>query len=189
VVLCTGSRPSPPSFEVGPGVLVRSAAAFETDLLMAGEPAAVRAVLPVGADVVVHDPVGDWTGVGVAEQVAAAGLRCALVTPDPVAGTQLDRTGDLADANARLQRAGVARERYATLLGARDGRAELVDVHTGAHRTVPCTVVLDCAHRLPEDTLWLARPELARAGDCVAPRTVHEAVLEARRAIGAAQNP
>jgi mycofactocin system FadH/OYE family oxidoreductase 1 len=227
VVLCTGSRPSPPAFEVGPGVLVRSAAAFQTDVLtaarlgtgkvgpgellpdplaagevvagaflaggfVAGQVAgagAVRSVLPAGADVVVHDPVGDWTGVGVAEQVAAAGLRCALVTPDPVAGTQLDRTGDLADANARLQRAGVARELYATLLGVRDGRAELVDVHTGARRTVPCAVVLDCAHRLPEDTLWLARPELARAGDCVAPRTVHEAVLEARRSIHAAQRP
>jgi 2,4-dienoyl-CoA reductase (NADPH2) len=179
VVLCTGSRPSPPAFEVGPGVSVHPVAAFQADLLAA----AVRAVLPVGADVVVHDPVGDWTGVGVAEQVAAAGLRCALVTPDPVAGTQLDRTGDLADANARLQRAGVAVQRYATLLAARDGRAELVDVHTGARRTVPCTVVLDCAHRLPEDALWLARPQLARAGDCVAPRTVHEAVLEGRRAL------
>ena len=245
VVLCTGSRPSPPAFEVGPGVLVRSAADFQVDVLaagrlgtgevgpgelvpdpltagesaaegsaagefvagefvaegsaagesVAGEPVAghmagaVRAVLPVGADVVVHDPVGDWTGVGVAEQVAAAGLRCALVTPDPVAGTQLDRTGDLADANTRLQRAGVARELYATLLGVRDGRAELVDVHTGARRTVPCTVVLDCAHRLPEDTLWLARPELARAGDCVAPRTVHEAVLEGRRSIHTAHTP
>ncbi|HEX4251395.1 MAG TPA: mycofactocin system FadH/OYE family oxidoreductase 1 [Pseudonocardia sp.] len=185
VVLCAGSRPSPPSFEVGPGVLVRSAAEFESAVL-AGP---VRAVLPVGADVVVHDPVGDWTGVGVAEQVAAAGLRCVLVTPDPVAGTQLDRTGDLAEANARLQRAGVARERYATLRAVRDGHAELVDVHTGARRTLPCTVVLDCAHRLPDDTLWQARPELARAGDCVAPRTVHEAVLEARRAICTAQNP
>jgi 2,4-dienoyl-CoA reductase-like NADH-dependent reductase (Old Yellow Enzyme family) len=202
VLLCTGSRPSPPVFPVGPGVLVRSAAAFQADVLAAAgavsppgavSPAgavppvgAARAVLPAGADVVVHDPVGDWTGVGVAEQVAAAGLRCALVTPDPVAGTLLARTGDLADANARLQRAGVARELYSTLRAVLDGRAELEDVHTGSRRSVPCTVVIDCAHRLPEDTLWLANPDLPRAGDCVAPRTVYEAVLEGRRA---AQHP
>jgi mycofactocin system FadH/OYE family oxidoreductase 1 len=185
VLLCTGSRPSPPAFRVGPGVLVRPAAAFQTDVLAEGPvPAAdaVRAALPAAADVVVHDPIGDWTGVGVAEQVAAAGLRCVLVTPDPVAGTQLARTGDLADANARLRRAGVSRELYSTLRAVADGRAELEDVHTGLRRTVPCTAVIDCAHRLPEDTLWLGRPDLPRAGDCVAPRTVYEAVLEGRRA-------
>jgi len=50
--------------------------------------------------------------------------------------------------------------------------------------------VVDCAHRLPDETLYAAVleqtdssdvPALARAGDCVAPRTVLEAVLEGRR--------
>ncbi len=44
--------------------------------------------------------------------------------------------------------------------------------------------VVDCGHRLPEDALWRARPHLLRAGDCVAPRTLHEAVREGRRAAG-----
>ena len=35
--------------------------------------------------------------------------------------------------------------------------------------------------RLPEETLYRHRPGTLRAGDCVAPRTVLEAVLEARR--------
>jgi hypothetical protein len=46
-----------------------------------------------------------------------------------------------------------------------------------------------CGHRLPEQALYLHRPGTPRAGDCVAPRTVLEAVLEARRvalAVGAA---
>ena len=38
-----------------------------------------------------------------------AAAAVTLVTPDQVAGTQLSRTGDLAGANARLQRAGVTR--------------------------------------------------------------------------------
>jgi 2,4-dienoyl-CoA reductase (NADPH2) len=38
--------------------------------------------------------------------------------------------------------------------------------------------VVDCGYRLPDDPLPGAT---AQAGDCVAPRTVHEAILEARR--------
>jgi 2,4-dienoyl-CoA reductase (NADPH2) len=38
-----------------------------------------------------------------------------------------------------------------------------------------------CGHRLPDQALYLHRPGTRRAGDCVAPRTVLEAVLEARR--------
>jgi len=37
-------------------------------------------------------------------------------------------------------------------------------------------------HRLPDEELYQLRPGTARAGDCVAPRSVHEAVLEGRRA-------
>ncbi|GAA1867802.1 hypothetical protein GCM10009836_55280 [Pseudonocardia ailaonensis] len=140
-------------------------------------PHRLSAVLPAGARVVVHDPVGDWTGVGIAEQVAAAGFACALVTPDAVPGTQLARTGDLAAATARLERAGVERVRFSRLRSVGGGSALVVDVHHGAARAIPCTVVIDCAHRLPDETL-----DGMRVGDCVAPRTVHEAVREGRRA-------
>jgi 2,4-dienoyl-CoA reductase (NADPH2) len=105
-----------------------------------------------------------------------------LVTPDQVAGVQLARTGDLVPANARLQRAGVVRELRSRLLDAGDGRAVLEHVWTGERREIACAFVIDCGHRMPADALWRARPHLPRAGDCVAPRTVHEAVLEARRA-------
>lgn len=176
VLLATGSRTGPrPYASDGP---VRSAAEFAAAVLAAGS---ADAALPAGP-VVVHDPIGDWTGVGVAEQVAAAGRPTALVTPDQVAGTQLARTGDLAPANARLDRAGVVRELRSRLRAVRSGRAHLEHVWTGEQRTVGCALVIDCGHRLPADGLGLARPHLARAGDCVAPRTVYEAVLEARRA-------
>ena len=65
----------------------------------------------------------------------------------------------------------------------------LEDRWTGEQRTVDCAFVVHCGHRLPEQTLYLHRPGIPRAGDCVAPRTVLETVLEARRAalaIGAA---
>ncbi|MEN3266792.1 FAD-dependent oxidoreductase [Pseudonocardia sp.] len=179
VLLATGSRPAPRPYRSDGPVL--DAAEFEAAVLAAGSTEAVLAGLP-GGTVVVHDPIGDWTGVGIAEQVVATGRPTAIVTRDPVAGAQLGRTGDLVPANTRLQQACVSRELYSLLLDVRDGRAVLEHVWTGERREIDCAVAIDCGYRLPEDALWAARPHLDRAGDCIAPRTVYESVLEGRRA-------
>jgi 2,4-dienoyl-CoA reductase (NADPH2) len=137
---------------------------------------ALRAQLPEGP-VLVLDPVGGPVGVSVAERLASGGRDVRIVTQDPIVGTLLALTGDLADCNTRLQRAGVPRELKSLLRKASSGKATLEDVWTGVQREVPCAVVVDCGHRLPDET-----PGEVRAGDCVAPRTVLEAVLEGRRA-------
>ncbi len=171
VILATGGRPTPYAVPGDGSVPVVDAAGALAD----GPDA-----LPDGT-VVVHDTVGGPVGVGVAEWLAASGRDVALVTPDPIAGTLLSLTGDLADANTRLQRAGVRRELRALVRRLADGRAHLEDTWTGATRTVAAGVVVDCGHRLPDEDLYLERPGTRRAGDCVAPRTVLEAVLEGRR--------
>jgi len=175
VVLATGSRPAPPAWRSGPGTVVVDAlevlGAHPDDLV----PGAVA----------VHDPVGGPVGVGIAEWLAGAGRSVSVVTPDPVAGTLLSLAGDLADANTRLQRAGVTRELRARLVAVGDGGADVVDVWTGEARRVACDVLVDCGHRLPDDGLAADRPGTLRAGDCVAPRTALEAVLEGRRAAAA----
>jgi 2,4-dienoyl-CoA reductase (NADPH2) len=171
VVLATGGRPAPfgPPND-GTVVVVDAASALSA---------------PVGAlsdgPVLVHDPVGGPVAVGVAEWLAGAGREVSIVTPDQIAGTLLSLTGDLADANTRLQRAGVRRELRALLRGLAGGLARLEDVWTGERRDVPCAVVVDCGHRLPDEELYLERPGTLRAGDCVAPRTALDAVLEGRR--------
>ncbi|WP_417716670.1 FAD-dependent oxidoreductase [Rhodococcus gannanensis] len=155
----------------------------------AAEVTAGRQPMPgAGNGVLVWDPVGGPVGVATAELLAEAGGTVGVVTPDPVLGTQLGRTGDLADANGRLQRAGVARHLRSRIVGIADGRVELEHVHTGERTTIAATAVIDCGHRLPDDDLvriagagvsgvgWVA------AGDCVAPRTVAEAVREGRAA-------
>jgi mycofactocin system FadH/OYE family oxidoreductase 1 len=166
VILATGSRPAP---RPGAGPAVDALAALSGRDLPDG-PA------------VVHDPVGGPVGVAVAEHLAAAGRPVAIVSPDPVIGTLLALTGDLADASARLQRAGVALERRSLLRAAAGGTALLQDAWTGEQRRIECAVLVDCGHRLPQEELYRQRPGTARAGDCVAPRSVHEAVLEGRRA-------
>ena len=59
------------------------------------------------------------------------------------------------------------------------GEVVVEDRFTGERRTIPCAAVVDCGFRLPADPLPGATMQ---AGDCVAPRTIHEAILEGRRA-------
>ena len=183
VVLATGSVPGPRDYRIAPGARVLEAA----DLLaLAGSGSLDR--LPAGR-AVVFDPVGGPVGVGVAELLAEHGRPTSIVTQDQVVGTQLAITGDLAAANARLQRAGVTRELRSLLRAVHDDHVVLEDRWTAEQAAMDCAFVVHCGHRLPEQTLYLHRPGTPRAGDCVTPRTVLEAVLEARRvalAVGAA---
>lgn len=57
----------------------------------------------------------------------------------------------------------------------RAGEVELEDRFSGQRRVVPSAALVDCGFRLPTDPLDGA---VAAAGDCVAPRTIHEAILE-----------
>ena len=166
VILATGSRPGPRPYDIDGGQILEAA-----DVL------AGRTAPPPGP-VLVHDPLGDTTGTAVAEQLAAQGRTTSLLTQDQVAGTQLALSGDLADANGRLRRAGVTLIRRSVLRAVHHNTALVEDVLTGEQHTVPCASVVHCGHRLPETTLSAG----ILAGDRVAPRTVHEAVLEGRRA-------
>ena len=104
------------------------------------------------------------------------------MTHDLIAGTQLARSGDLADASTRLQQAGVAIHKRSRLVTVTPSAVIVEDVFTGEASEIKAEVIIDAGHRLPEDTLWRTHPALRRAGDAVAPRTVYEAVLEGRRA-------
>jgi mycofactocin system FadH/OYE family oxidoreductase 1 len=181
IVVATGGRPGEPTFEVldgpdGPAVPVLTPSAVLDD------PSAV----PDGA-VLVWDPIGGPVGVGVAELLAAAGREVHLATPDQILGNELARAGDLAPANARLAQAGVVAHRRSVLRRVGPEGAVLEHRFDAAVTEVVVGAVVDAGHRLPDDALWheIRRAASGRAvqvGDCVAPRTVHEAVLEGRRA-------
>jgi len=175
VLLATGSVPGPRDYRIAPGAHVAEAA----DLVALASSGALEA-LPEGP-AVVFDPIGGPVGVGVAELLAARGRPTSIVTQDQIAGSQLALAGDLAEANSRLQRAGVRRELRTLLREAARDHVLLEDRWTGEQRTADCGFVVHCGHRLPDEALYLHRPGTLRAGDCVAPRTVLEAVLEARR--------
>jgi len=130
--------------------------------------------LPDGP-IALFDPIGGPIAVALAEQL---GDRAILITQDQIAGNELARSGDLAPANVRLQQGAVRIERRSLLKAVMPGRVELEDRFSGERRRVECAALVDCGFRLPTEPL----PDAARqAGDCIAPRTIHEAVLEGRR--------
>jgi hypothetical protein len=170
VVLAVGSTPGPREYRIDPGAVVVEAA----DLLDG-----TTTQLGAGA-VLVSDPQGGALGVGVAELLAADGRAVVLSSPDAVIGARLAPTGDLADANVRLARAGVRRRPGTRLHSVGAGSAGLEDVWTGAVSSVPVETVVHCGPRAPAPI-----PDGApgiRVGDCLAPRTVLEGVREGRDA-------
>ena len=130
--------------------------------------------LPDGP-VAILDPIGGPIAVALAEQL---GERAILITPDQIAGNELARTGDLAPANTRLAQRNVRIERRSVVRAITANGVEVDDRFTGERRTIDCAAVVDCGFRLPDEPLPAAHH---RVGDCVAPRTILEAVLEARR--------
>jgi hypothetical protein len=132
--------------------------------------------------VAVWDPIGGPIGISVAESLREAGRDVHLVTPDLIAGNELSRSGDLAPSNVRLLGGGITIEKRSILRRVAAGEVDLEDRFTGAARSLPVAVVVDAGFRLPDDALWRETgANLARAGDAVAPRSIHEAVLEGRR--------
>lgn len=180
VVLTTGGRPGPRPYLVRPGAVVRT----DAQLLDAWPDTAAR--LPPG-DVVVLDLIGGPIALGVAELLASAGRGVAVVTADQIIGTLLAMSGDLADGNTRLLRAGVVRHTAQLLREVGPGVAVLEDRFSGRREQIGCAALIHCGHRLPNDEVYLGRPGSVRAGDCVAPRSVLEAVLEGRRVAAALQ--
>ncbi|MEU2002197.1 mycofactocin system FadH/OYE family oxidoreductase 1 [Rhodococcus sp. NPDC019627] len=165
VVVATGSRPRPAPFPVDGTTQCVDA----VDVLSG-------AALHEGP-VLVFDPIGGPIAVALAEWLAASGREVGVVTPDPVAGSRLGPSGDLFDANGRLQRAGVARHVSSRIVSAGHSGARIRNRYTGTETVVPCAAVIDCSPRLPDNTL---RSGAVRVGDCVAPRTLLEAIREGR---------
>jgi hypothetical protein len=106
-----------------------------------------------------------------------------VATQDFIVANALARAGDLAPANARLARAGVILHRRSVLREVTPFGATLEDRFTARRSSIEVAAVVDAGHRLPATVEPLIDGrDLAVVGDAVAPRTVHEAILEGRRA-------
>ena len=171
VLQCTGSRPGVPTY-----TLPDHSAAFDVVDVMNGS-----CVLPESGDILLHDPIGGPIAIALAQWL---GQRAILVTPDNIAGNELSRSGDLAPANVRLAQQGtrvVKRALVRSVTKSAQGVCiEVQDRYSGETTTYEAAAFIDCGFRLPTEHI---APQFHLAGDSVAPRTILEAVLEARRAV------
>ena len=170
VVVATGARPYRPVIEVlgEPQVL-------DSWQVLRGEKVA-------DGHVVVVDWRGDWIGIGVARLLAARGHRVTLCVNGYGAGEALQQY--VRDAMlAALQRERVTVLAMVRLFGVDDDTVYLQHVLTEEAITLEpvSALVLACGHESSSDLLnELAGfdGDVTGVGDCLAPRSVEEAVLE-----------
>jgi 2,4-dienoyl-CoA reductase-like NADH-dependent reductase (Old Yellow Enzyme family) len=174
VIIATGATPYRPVVE----------GADEAHILDAWQ--VLKGEANIGADVVIADWRCDWIGMGLAEMLTRAGSRVRLAVNGITAGEmipQYARDKWLGD----LHRLGIEIIPYARLFGA-DGDTVYLQ-HTTSGEPIICegadTLVTAHGHQSVtnlEAELQDWPGEVHVIGDCLAPRTAEEAVLEGLRA-------
>jgi pyruvate/2-oxoglutarate dehydrogenase complex dihydrolipoamide dehydrogenase (E3) component len=174
VIVATGSYPYVPSIPGCDGKHVVT----DRDVL-SGETTA-------GANVVVVDDVHTQQALSTAELLLEQGKRVEVISPLFHVGQDIGVTS-IAPLYTRLYRRGVVLT-PGTELRAVEGSAVIVaNVYSGVERRIEGidTVVLAAGSRSTDHLYRALRgqvPELYAVGDCVAPRGVHQAILDATRA-------
>ncbi|WP_330346858.1 mycofactocin system FadH/OYE family oxidoreductase 1 [Streptomyces sp. NBC_00582] len=168
-VLAVGGGPGPAPITPAEGLCVLSPRDIHT-----------AQALPAG-EAVVWDPLGGAVAIAVALALAARpdAPQVVFLTPDGVVGQALGVTGELVAATEQLHAAGVRVVTYIRPVAADPGTLRCEDVHTGEQLSLPCAVFVDCGPELPRPCAGTG----VVVGDAVAPRTVYQAVLDARRAV------
>ena len=139
-----------------------------------------------GEHVVIVDGNGDYLALGLAERLAMAGRNVTIVTPHMSVGRKLgpESTVDLAWVYPRVVEMGVDIIPSAHVDSIETDRVLLADGR-GATRYVAADTVVLVLLRRSENTLSRALREggldICSIGDCVAPREVDHAILEAVR--------
>lgn len=139
-----------------------------------------------GQNVVVFDDIGDWAGVTAAEYLAQHGAHVTLVTPDPRIAVEL---GDASFpvVYQRLYSAGINLIRDHKLVAVEeDGDVVLRNVYSFEEPVIPhVDQVVVWFGNLSEDSLYRQLQgrvdNLHLVGDAVAPRGIHNAMLEGTR--------
>jgi pyruvate/2-oxoglutarate dehydrogenase complex dihydrolipoamide dehydrogenase (E3) component len=171
VIVATGARPRHPALEI----------TGEPTIMDAWE--VLRGASVPDGPVVVADWRCDWIGLGVAERLARQGHRVTLAVSGYMAGQRIQQyIRDTMLASAL--RAGVQVIPTVRLFGADDDSVYLQHALTGDPVVVAdvAALVLAQGHEPVEELLVALagyEGEIRAIGDCLAPRTVEEAVLEA----------
>jgi 2,4-dienoyl-CoA reductase (NADPH2) len=140
--------------------------------------------------VVVVDELGFHQATSVAELLADRGCSVEVITPGMVVGQDLGITLDLEHWNVRAAAKGITQRTDLVPMSWAPGALAMLHHPTGVNIEVPCDWVVLAVPQRPVDHLYhhlKNEPgvDVQRAGDCVAPRRAHAAVVEGAR-VGAA---
>jgi 2,4-dienoyl-CoA reductase (NADPH2) len=136
---------------------------------------------------VVLDAIGDQVGMGVAEWLADHGWQVEVATGDMFVGQRLTASLELTAWNQRACAKGIALRPQVNV--ERVTERTVIGVDHFDRRPVhieDTDLVVAVAHEVPKEDLYFALKQAGqrvfRAGDCVAPRTMSQAILEGYRA-------
>ncbi len=176
VIVATGSRPRPkpvPGRYGPPGVL--------------NVPEVLLGEFPIGERILFIDENGGHHAASTVEFLADQGKKVHMITSDLFIGVELAPLGDLSMTRQRLLQKGVLFETDLLVDGIEEGVVRCRDLYTNAPRTFQGydTIVLDMGNTADDGLYGELKgrvKELYRVGDCVAPRGIHMAVIEGRKA-------
>lgn len=171
VVLATGALPQRPPWATGARV------ADVSDVLSG------RA--HPGGRVLVVDELGFHQATSVAQLLADRGAEVTVTTSGMVVGQDLGITLDIEHWNFAAAAKGITQLTDLVPMAVSDGGVDFLHHPTGAAQRIECDWVVSCSPPLPAEGLYFelkdSGVEVHRAGDCVAPRRAHAAVVEGHR--------
>jgi len=137
--------------------------------------------------VVVDDGTGFWWTYGVAEALAEAGWQLTITTPSTAIAQHIPAES-VTSLLARLGRAGTEYRVLTTLYEVSTDGARLMNVTSGEELLFDCGLIVVQTGRAPVATLAVpfenSGMEFYMIGDCITPRRMSHAVLEAHRLAG-----
>jgi NADPH-dependent 2,4-dienoyl-CoA reductase/sulfur reductase-like enzyme len=177
VIVATGSTPRPPTFTVS-----QSAKVVVCDDVLYG-----NITVKKGDRALLIDEDAHMRGPGAAEALLDAGAQVEIITKEMTVGLDIDPTLKPA-LFRRLFEKGVVMTPHTATVEIKDGMVIVEHVYSGATREIPVDlVVLALGGEAREGVYFDLKAnapeiELHRVGDCVAPRQLYDAMLEATRA-------
>ncbi|MGR3762195.1 oxidoreductase [Roseobacteraceae bacterium NS-SX3] len=184
VILATGSQPPGTGFQKALPHQAELPGLAHGRVWSAEDVMAKRARL--GRRVVVLDEGGNWRGCGTAWRLAEDGHQVVLVTPDALAGKELQRSATDFPLRRRLAELGTRFITDAAIAAWTGQAAQAVSLLTGSVEEIPADdLVMATANRadmsLRGDLLELGCSAVL-AGDADAPRMAAQAIFDGRRA-------
>jgi dimethylamine/trimethylamine dehydrogenase len=148
---------------------------------------------PNEGPVIIWDDDHYYMGGVLAELCRYAGLEVTIVTPAPIVSAWTVNTLESLPIAKRIARMGIEVIPYTSVIGYRQGKAQLANGLTGVETELPAGALITITARLPVDGLHTELERLrdrwadagiatiTRIGDCWAPSTIQQAVYSGHK--------